>query len=505
MVGVQPRAVLFRCDASSEIGLGHIVRCHALADELARHGLEPWFATRSPDGLGLNEIRRHGHRIIPTAEPSPDEVSAIESATVQPSFRRRRFRAVVMDHYDLDARWLVEAQRLADRLVVIDDLANRALPCDLLVNGNLGFQPTHYAELVPPRTNLLLGPRYALLRSNVAVAHAETMDRQHGEIRTVLMTFGGTDQSRVIAMSIEAVRLALPDAAIDLVVGSSRGVPGSIDHPALRIHVAVGDDVMTRLMLDADLAIGAGGMTALERCAVGLPSIAIRLAPNQDVVVNGLLAAGATVDAGPVDGLAVEALAAYILAVARDPGIRSELATRGWELIDGRGAIRVAHHIEGVKVRQATLRDAHRLWAWRNDPDVRAASTRSGRIPFEDHLRWLRDTLRDPARLLLVGWNGAGQLGQVRFDRQDNEAEVSISVAPEHRGTVGGLLLRAGIRHFRRKWPQHVIRARVKADNEPSRRLFEHAGFELESRTQDLMDFRLVGAASQYWGGKLSQ
>jgi spore coat polysaccharide biosynthesis predicted glycosyltransferase SpsG/ribosomal protein S18 acetylase RimI-like enzyme len=403
-----------------------------------------------------------------------------------------------MDHYDLDPGWLHEAREFADRRVVIDDLANRPLPCDLLINAGLGARSNQYTGLVSPPTTLLLGPRYALLRSAVAAAHDATRDRPHGELRSVLITFGGTDPWRLIGSAIQAVRLALPETRIDLVVANSDAVPNAIRDAAVRVHVGVGDEAMTRLMTDADLAIGAGGMTAFERCAVGLPSIAIRLAANQDEVVTELAAAGAAVDGGGADGLQAEGLAAEVRRLAHDAALRSDLGTRGWHLIDGRGAIRVAHHLEGVKVRRATLADARRLWLWRNDPQVRAASIQSGRISFEGHVRWLEDALRDPARLLLIGWNGAGELGQIRFDRHGSEADVSISVAPEHRGTVGGLLLRAGIRHIRRKWPTPMIRARVKVENQSSQRLFERAGFDLEGRSDGLLSYRLARPTSPH-------
>jgi L-amino acid N-acyltransferase YncA len=234
-------------------------------------------------------------------------------------------------------------------------------------------------------------------------------------------------------------------------------------------------------------------MTALERCSLGLPSIAIRLAPNQDIVVEALAAAGAVVDGGSIASLAAKGLVESLWALARDNVRRSEMGRRGWELIDGRGTVRVAHHIDGVRVRRARTSDAHRLWYWRNDPVARAMSAQTDPVAFDDHLRWLRSTIADPMRMLLIGWNGAGELGQIRFDRRDVDTEVSMSVAQEHRGTVGGLLLRAGIRHFRRSWPNQPILAQVKEENEASRRMFERARFELVGEARGLLQFRLDG------------
>ena len=163
------------------------------------------------------------------------------------------------------------------------------------------------------------------------------------------------------------------------------------------------------------------------------------------------------------------------------------MSERASSLVDGRGVERLAHHLEGVRVRRATMGDARLLWNWANDPDTRAASFTPEPIPYPDHLRWLRDRLGDRSCLLLIGWKGAGPLGQIRFDSRGDEAEVSVSVAPEHRGTVGGLFLESAIGRFRRAKPRTAILARVKIDNEQSRRLFERAGFRLVGERKGIL------------------
>jgi RimJ/RimL family protein N-acetyltransferase len=140
-------------------------------------------------------------------------------------------------------------------------------------------------------------------------------------------------------------------------------------------------------------------------------------------------------------------------------------------------------------VRRARPSDARRLWRWANDAETRTASVRTDLIPFEVHLDWFGERLVDRSCLLLIGWNGAGALGQVRFDTGPAEAEVSISVAPEHRGTVGGLLLAQAIRQFARVRPGVSLAARIKPENEASRRLFEGAGFAPEGERDGLLRY----------------
>jgi UDP-2,4-diacetamido-2,4,6-trideoxy-beta-L-altropyranose hydrolase len=488
----RPRRVLFRVDASESIGTGHVVRCLALSPELARRGIDPWFASRRVAGDPADQIEASGYPVVRLEGPASTELAEI-SGHVPRDIRRRPFAALVMDHYGLGAEWLNEARHLATRRLVIDDLADRSLPCELLVNPNLGVAPGDYASLVAPATRLLLGIRFVLLRPSFRTTRAAGR-RPAGVVRNVLVTMGGSDPSDATTTAVTAVRSALPTARIEVVLGAL--YPGEpVRGPGIHVHRAIGDEAMAQLMMDADIAIGAGGTTSWERCALGLPTVILRLAPNQDAIARRLDAAGAAVDAGPVEQLDTAALSGLIRQLADDRSRRQAMSDRAWELVDGRGVERVAHHLDGVRVRRATMADARLLWRWASDPDTRSASFNPEPIPYPDHMRWLRHRLADRSCLLLIGGNGAGPVGQVRFDSREADAEVSISVAPEHRGTVGGLLLESAVRRFHRWLPQASLIARVKIDNGPSRRLFERAGFRLVGERRGVLQYHASALA----------
>ena len=486
------RRVLFRVDASDSIGTGHVVRSLALASELERRGMEPWFASRRATGDRVGQIEGLGYPVIPLIGSVADDLASI-SARAPCGTRRRPFCTVVVDHYGLGEEWLNSARKLATDRLAIDDLADRSLPCEVLVNPNLGVEPVAYTGLVTPATRLLLGCRYAILRPPFRAARA-ALRRPTGPVENVLITMGGSDQFDVTSAAIAAVQSALPAARIDVVVGDTH-TGGPAPRPGLRVHRAVGGAKMAQLMMAADIVVGAGGTTSWERCALGRPSVIIRVASNQDQIARRLDAAGVAVDAGPADQLETAVLANLIRRLADDVAGRKAMSDRAWEIVDGRGVERIAHHVDVVRVRRATMADARLLWNWANDPDTRAASLKPEPIPYPRHVSWLRDRLSDRSCLLLIGENGAGQLGQVRFDYRESDAEVSISVAPEHRGTVGGLLLDSTVRRFRSTSPRTPLSARVKVDNGPSRRLFERAGFSLVSEDRGVLLYRTPSMA----------
>lgn len=107
---------------------------------------------------------------------------------------------------------------------------------------------------------------------------------------------------------------------------------------------------------------------------------------------------------------------------------------------------------ETVRLRPATLEDAQRLFAWRNDPQTRAQSLQQLPVAWESHLTWLQASLRNPNRQLYIAegivQDASGQpliLGTVRADKLDEEYELSWTVAPEQRGKGWGRKLVAAL------------------------------------------------------------
>lgn len=132
-----------------------------------------------------------------------------------------------------------------------------------------------------------------------------------------------------------------------------------------------------------------------------------------------------------------------------------------------------------IDIRLATAADTENLFEWRNHPSIRAVSRTSEPIPREAHDRWIRATLSDPGRCLLIGSQGGAPAGVVRFDLETDRAEVSIYLVPERRGQgLGAPLLVAAEGWLRTGRPEiAVLEAEVLGDNRPSHRLFASCGY----------------------------
>ena len=98
---------------------------------------------------------------------------------------------------------------------------------------------------------------------------------------------------------------------------------------------------MAELMIEADLAIGAGGVMSWERCCLGLPAIAVDIASNQIGTLTALDGAGALIYLGSARSTGEAQIAASIRAMAEDPARVKSMGTIALALVDGEGAGRV--------------------------------------------------------------------------------------------------------------------------------------------------------------------
>ena len=304
-----PLTVIFRTDASLEIGTGHVMRCLTLALGLLEKGASVSFLCREHDGNLIDLIRSYGFvvHILPLV-PQGDytEVAPLDpehavwlGCNWQVDVEHCRVVLdfpvdwIIVDHYALDYRWENAMRDKCVKMMCIDDLADRGHECDLLLDQNLGRTEDEYLELVSPSTQFLLGPRFALLRSEFAKwRDASIASRKKPKLRHLLVAMGGVDSDNVTERVLKTVaRCKLADLEhITVVVGPTSPWVENIRILAssLRIPTSIlaGVDNMAELMSSCDFAIGAAGTTTWERCSLGLPSILIVLAKNQESIAR---------------------------------------------------------------------------------------------------------------------------------------------------------------------------------------------------------------------------
>lgn len=337
---------LFRCDASREIGFGHVMRCLALAECLREHGDAVRFLIRQDEGAS-RVLREMGRMIrwLPPACAVSDiaqmihrEVQQLLSATGEPPW-------VVVDSDD-EPRRQIEAAREAGALVLmVDDLGGCDPHAHLLVNPNLDAMASWYPGA--NGTTLLLGSGYHLLRREFLAASPRRVAA--APVRRILVTLGGSDAKNRTALVLQGLD-HLPSAIrgaieVHVVLGpgclhraSLEALIGRVGYRAL-IHRDV--LLMSALLREADLAITAGGGTLYEAAACGLPALVIVLSENQQRNASAFARRGVAVPLGDGARLDPPAIARAVHALMEDADRREAMSRQARGLIDGHGPERI--------------------------------------------------------------------------------------------------------------------------------------------------------------------
>lgn len=445
-------------DGRPGVGAGHLARCLALAQSWRRAHGEVVLVDDPPRPTAwVDRYRAAGAEVAP--EP------------LAPRGPGAGVDVVVIDGYDLAAS-PTGLPGAGVPKVGIDDHGLAGLrDCDLVVDQNLGASSDPYRRRDGTAPATLLGPRYALVRSEVTDA-IPAMPADRAETPRRLLVAAGGDPSAATARLLTGVAEAV-----------------AARHGMEVVHLA-GVTGVGAVLASVDVALSAAGITTWELAAFGIPSVLVAVSANQQPIARRAAAVGLALDGGDrVDGASTaypRALRAQLEALIGDPGLRVACAAAGRRLVDGRGALRAATAARAllVRLRRAVPDDVRRLWEWANDPGARAGSLHPEPIGWDDHVAWFERTLAQPGSAIWLADDQLGQpVGQVRVDHAETgTGEISLSIAAPRRGEGWAAPLVAALvpTAARELGPVGLrsLHATVLADNTRSGRAFESADFD---------------------------
>jgi UDP-2,4-diacetamido-2,4,6-trideoxy-beta-L-altropyranose hydrolase len=399
---------------------------------------------------------------------------------------------VVVDGYHFGGAYQRELRAAGPKVLLIDDNGHAGpYSADLVLNQNAHAGESLYRDR-EPYTQLLLGPRYAMLRREFA--SWRDWKREISPVgRKVLVTMGGSDPDNVTARVIQALNLVKTEGLeATVVVGGSNPHYETLQKAAegfagaIRLQRDVSN--MPELMAWADVAISGAGTTCSEMCVLGLPAILIDLAENQRPIALALERRVIAIHIGGSADVTPAAIADKLEWLLFSTENRAAMSCRARLLVDGRGSGRVLSSVlsGNLRLRQIEEKDCRLLWEWANDSEVRTVSFSPEPIPWDQHLRWFHSKLADlNALLYLVTDPEETPVGEVRYQLEGTRAVVSICVGPEFRGKgYGNRILKMATEELFRSTQVKKIDAYVKPENEASLRLFASAGFTLGTTVQ---------------------
>ena len=311
----------FRADASLEIGSGHIIRCLTLANALKLAGHDCFFICRNHLGNLIEYLNSLQWKVLELPTPQHSQITSVvnsqgymnwlgvtqadDAQDTLSSLSNHQIQHIdwlIVDHYALSAEWEQALRHIAANILAIDDLANRTHDSDIILDCGLSNTQEHYQQLNKRPVTTLIGPRYALLRPEFAFYRQHLqLPRPTSSTIKLLINLGGIDKDDCTSTILDVLAQSDLSYPINTTIIMGINAPHKekvVNHAKslpFRNEVKINATNMGELMAQHDLAIGAAGSTAWERCCLGLPTIMICLADNQKMIAHELDLAGAAI------------------------------------------------------------------------------------------------------------------------------------------------------------------------------------------------------------------
>lgn len=474
------RKAIFRCDASSTIGSGHVMRCLTLSEYMRERGWDCIFSVSQGTEEAVPMLSKSAFPVVGPDGPFPSDRADI----------------IVIDSYALSAPDEKKYRSIANKIVVIDDLADRPHDCDMLLDQTYARKPDSYSRLVPPDCIILTGTDYALLRPQFLQERGNALRRRqemNGKIDRLLVSMGGTDPHNILPVILRGAQDS--GLAIDVMIGSGalyldelKSVINALRSGGTDISLHLDSNDVAGLMSRADLAIGAGGTTSWERCCLALPTILVVVADNQKTIAKNLADAGAVYNLGWYEDINEEIINAAIIEFINHPEKLIHTSHKAAVVCSGRGLDCLYPYLfeaeENVALMHMQESDEKILFDWQKHPETRRYARNPAPPTWDGHQKWFKSVLNDSNRYLYKIMLEGMAVGMLRLDRvaeySERKFEVSILLDPRFygRGIAGYALA------FARKLdPFATYMAEVHEANIASRRLFEKAGYRPISAT----------------------
>jgi UDP-2,4-diacetamido-2,4,6-trideoxy-beta-L-altropyranose hydrolase len=472
--------IVFLTEAGSNIGYGHITRCYALFQVFQAKKFEPQIIIHSD--VNLNSI-------------IPDQYITYFNWHTNHYGLKKHIKdsdILIVDSYLASPKLIQELSSYALSLVFIDDFMRLDYPKGVIINGAIGADLLNYNK--NKESVYLLGAGFQPIRSEFWSCKPKQLEKA---IKNLLVTVGGNDIHNILPAIINRVQNKLTEANIHVVCGNNLVMKKWIDDQSnarIKAHFNLSALQMKLLFENCDLAISAAGQTLYELASCGVPTIAFSVADNQKYNLEGWTNAGFVTNIGSC--LAPDFLRTLeeSIETLKSFELRENSSHCGQKTINGKGGFNTLHSImkfhaqNNLTLREARLSDVDLIFELSNDPVVRENSFNQNVIAYENHVKWYQHKINSATTLFLVAEIGNTFAGQVRYEYENNQAIIGISIGEMFRGIgIGEKMVTDSINLLACKFPDiQEVKALVKKENPASGKMFIKSGYQLLNDTNHL-------------------
>ncbi len=321
---MKKESCIFRVASHPSAGGGHINRSLALAEYLSNY-LKIKFVIDNKGRNWIPYIKKFG----------------FDSITIK-NFRKEKVAISILDGYKFSKNELQKWRKISRFLTFICDYKpnihhyNVALfPSKKIKNGK--------------KNKTFSGLQYALINKGIRNTKKPRIKKR---VHNILVCFGVFDSKNATGLTINILKgIAAKNHNLRTkVLMTSKSmhlnrVKDQIKNIDSNIDLVTDKENIIPLLCKADLSIGSAGNNLLERTAMGIPSITITTAKNQDHLAKYLNQHGSTINLGSINKISVQKLETTINRLIKNHKLRLTMSRKGKALVDGLGVKRSSKKI----------------------------------------------------------------------------------------------------------------------------------------------------------------
>jgi len=335
---------VFRVDASKNIGMGHIMRCIALSEELIKRGHICYFLSKIRDDFLINKIKKMKIEFFYL----DNNLTLLDDLKKLINLSKKYYIDwIITDNYWVTSDYLKVIKEKGFNVITIDDLAYTYYYSDLVVNQNINADKFIYKA--ESYTKFLLGTKFVILRNELLKKEKKTFKNN---VNKIMVTFGGTDNNNLTLKVLKILSKIKKDVEFSIICGPFNPYYKKIESYFKKsnqyFRVISQPKEMANLYLETDIAISAGGTTSYELAYFGIPNIIITIAENQNEIAKELDKQNISFFIGDKNNFKENELLNKVKKLTDNKNIRETMSKNGQRNVDGKGKIRIIDFLESL-------------------------------------------------------------------------------------------------------------------------------------------------------------
>ena len=334
--------VAFRVDASKEIGIGHLMRCLALSEELIKRGNTCYFLSKIENYKLIKKIKKFNINF----EEIKENITLKEEIGKLIEFsKNKNIDWIVTDNYQIDSNYTKKIKENGFYVLSIDDISQIHYHSDIVLNQNVGAEKLDF--FLENYTRLLLGPKYTMIRDELLKREEKIYSEN---IKKILITLGGTDNENLTLEVLKSLSNIGRNIEFLTILGPfnrfSKQIKDYVEKESLNVKLIESPENMANVYLKSDMAISTGGSSCYELSYFGIPNLIVTIADNQLNIAQELDNKKISVYIGKAKDMKTEKIKYKVKELIDDCSLRKKMSRNGRKLIDGKGKQRIVDYME---------------------------------------------------------------------------------------------------------------------------------------------------------------